>query len=160
MSKSPKDTKGPVVKSGPTRGQNRSRNKDGQWRSKRSDSGRSRDKSDKSSDKKGCFLTTAACEFRGLPDDCHELQVLRRLRDEALLSTRNGARLVETYYEIAPRLVPLLDDPMIAQQVWDDIEVAVIHARDGNAADAIRTYRRMVGNLLRIEATKSLAAPT
>ncbi len=40
--KSPKDTNGPVVKSGPTAGQNRSRNQDGQWRRKRSDTGKSR----------------------------------------------------------------------------------------------------------------------
>lgn len=36
---SPKDTGGPVVKTGPTAGQNRSRNKDGRWRKKRSDAG-------------------------------------------------------------------------------------------------------------------------
>lgn len=41
-SKSPKETGGPVVKTGPTSGQNRSRNNDGQWRKKRSDSGESR----------------------------------------------------------------------------------------------------------------------
>lgn len=39
---SPKDTGGPVVKTGPTAGQNRSRNQDGQWRRKRSDAGKSR----------------------------------------------------------------------------------------------------------------------
>ena len=39
---SPKDTHGPVVKTGPTAGQNRSRNKNGQWRRKRSDAGKSR----------------------------------------------------------------------------------------------------------------------
>lgn len=37
INKSPKETGGPVVKSGPTRGQNRSRNDDGTWRKKRSD---------------------------------------------------------------------------------------------------------------------------
>lgn len=36
---SPKDTKGPIVKSGPTEGKVRSRNKDGAWRKKRSDAG-------------------------------------------------------------------------------------------------------------------------
>ena len=41
--KSPKETGGPVVKTGPTAGQNRSRNKDGQRRGKRSDAGTSRD---------------------------------------------------------------------------------------------------------------------
>lgn len=39
---SPKDTKGPIIKTGPTVGQNRSRNQDGEWRKKRSDSGKSR----------------------------------------------------------------------------------------------------------------------
>ena len=39
---SPKDTGGPVVKTGPTAGQNRSRNQDGRWRKKRSDAGSSR----------------------------------------------------------------------------------------------------------------------
>lgn len=149
MSKSPKDTKGPVVKSGPTRGQNRSRNKDGQWRSKRSDSGKSRDKGGKSSGKKGCFLTTAACEFRGLPDDCHELQVLRHLRDEVLMKTPEGASLVEDYYEIAPRLVPLLDNPQVAEQVWTDIGRAVEQAENGHTSEAVSTYRAMVDSLQR-----------
>ena len=39
---SPKDTGGPVVKTGPTAGQNRSRNKNGRWRAKRSDAGKTR----------------------------------------------------------------------------------------------------------------------
>lgn len=37
--KSPKETGGPVVKTGPTAGQNRTRNDDGSWRKKRSDAG-------------------------------------------------------------------------------------------------------------------------
>lgn len=41
-SKSPRATNGPVVKSGPTAGNNRSRNNDGQWRAKRSDAGAKR----------------------------------------------------------------------------------------------------------------------
>ena len=42
MSKSPKDTGGPIVKTGPTKDKVRSRNNDGTWRKKRSDSGKSR----------------------------------------------------------------------------------------------------------------------
>lgn len=38
--KSPKNTGGPVVGSGPTAGQNRSRKSSGEWRKKRSDTGR------------------------------------------------------------------------------------------------------------------------
>lgn len=40
---SPKETKGPIVKTGPTAGDNRSRNQDGSWRKKRSDSGQKRE---------------------------------------------------------------------------------------------------------------------
>lgn len=41
-SASPRDTGGPVVKTGPTAGQNRSRNKNGQWHRKRSDANKPR----------------------------------------------------------------------------------------------------------------------
>lgn len=41
---SPKDTGGPIVKSGPTAGQTRSRNQDGTWRKKRSDTGTTKKK--------------------------------------------------------------------------------------------------------------------
>lgn len=41
-SKSPRETGGPVVKTGPTAGQNRTRNEDGRWRGKRSDAGSTR----------------------------------------------------------------------------------------------------------------------
>ena len=37
--KAPRYTGGPVVKTGPTAGQNRTRNNDGSWRAKRSDAG-------------------------------------------------------------------------------------------------------------------------
>ena len=43
MAKPPKDTQGPIVVTGPTKGQNRSRNKDGRWRAKRSDAGTARE---------------------------------------------------------------------------------------------------------------------
>ena len=35
----------------------------------------------KGNDSGGCFLTSACTEARGLPDDCHELTVLRSFRD-------------------------------------------------------------------------------
>ena len=110
MAKPPKDTKGPIVKTGPTKGQNRSRNDDGKWRAKRSDAGKSRPAKDNSGGgKKGCFITTAACELRGLPDDCHELRVLRRFRDDVLVTSREGRALVEEYYRVAPRLVLIVE---------------------------------------------------
>lgn len=42
MNLNPRKNGGPVVKTGPTAGQVRSRNKDGAWRTKRSDAGKKR----------------------------------------------------------------------------------------------------------------------
>jgi hypothetical protein len=148
MSKSPKDTKGPVVKTGPTKGQNRSRTKEGTWRAKRSDSGKSRpSKSSSSSGKKGCFLTTAACELRGLPDDCHELTTLRRFRDEVLLFSREGRTLVEDYYNEAPSLVPFIKIDEEGDRVWQDIQETVAQIERGCHSEAIAAYSSMFERL-------------
>jgi len=40
--KSPRETGGPVVRTGPTAGKNRTTTKSGQWRKKRSDAGTTR----------------------------------------------------------------------------------------------------------------------
>lgn len=146
-SKSPKDNGGPLVKTGPTRGEVRSRNQDGQWRAKRSDAGKPRERKDSKNDKRGCFLTTAACEHRGLPDDCYELQVMRAFRDDVLTGMPGGHAMIEAYYEIAPRLVPLLCDEAVAEGVWRDIETTVAFIEAGQHANAVSAYQKMVGSL-------------
>ena len=148
-SKSPKDNGGPLVKTGPTAGQVRARNNDGRWREKRSDAGKPRESKSEKSDKKGCFLTTAACEHRGLPDDCFELSTMRAFRDRVLLETCAGQAMVKHYYEIAPRLVPLVDDEMTAQWVWSHIQETVGHITAQRNEAAIASYRDLVDGLTR-----------
>lgn len=56
--------------------------------------------------KKGlCYITTAVCQKRNLPDDCQELETLRLYRDTYLKSTREGQNLVQEYYDLAPILI-------------------------------------------------------
>ena len=138
MAKSPKDTGGPVVKTGPTAGKNRSRNSDGAWRKKRSDSGKSK--------KSGgfCFLTTAACQFKGLPDDCHELEVLRAFRDNHLLTTVDGRKMVETYYSIAPEISQKLNKEADLETVWVAVCKCVFFIESHQYKQAIKTYKSMV----------------
>ncbi|MBR3315934.1 MAG: hypothetical protein IKG18_17575 [Atopobiaceae bacterium] len=57
----------------------------------------------------GCYLTTACCEYRHLPDDCRELTAMRRLRDEYLSRSGEGRRLVADYYRTAPTIVARID---------------------------------------------------
>ena len=141
-SKSPRDTNGPVVKTGPTAGQNRSRNNDGAWRKKRSDSGESKKKS-------GCFLSTAACHFKGLPDDCHELESLRTFRDSYLLSSPEGEAMVAHYYSVAPAIVELLNEPEELEQVWQVICRCVEAIQSGHHGQATEEYSAMVSSLER-----------
>jgi hypothetical protein len=133
----PNKTGGPVVKTGPTYGKNRSRNDDGRWRAKRSDSGNSRDK------KSGCFLTTAACQHKGLPDDCRELEVLREFRDTHLLATVEGQELVQRYYAVAPAIAAGLTHEQ-AEKVWRVVQVCVNLVDAGEHGDALRLYQEMV----------------
>lgn len=145
MSKSPNKTGGPVVKSGPTRGKNRSRNEDGRWRKKRSDTGKSKgSKGQGKKEKSGCFLTTAACQYKGLSDDCYELTLMREFRDTKLLSSAEGQALVADYYNRAPELVPLLEDRLIAERVWEQICSIVKLIEDKRSAAAIESYEAMV----------------
>ena len=51
----------------------------------------------KGNDSGGCFLTSACTEARGLPDDCHELTVLRAFRDGYLRSQPEGEAEIAEY---------------------------------------------------------------
>jgi hypothetical protein len=138
--KSPRDTNGPVVKTGPTSGQNRSRNKDGEWRKKRSDAGESKKKS-------GCFLTTAACTHMGRPDDCVELATLRHFRDYYLSATPEGRTLVQDYYRMAPLILEKLDGATL-DEVWDVIVSCTSYIEQGQFKMATCTYVDLVVSLL------------
>ena len=59
---------------------------------------------------KGCFLTTAVCEYLGKADDCEELTTLRAYRDQWLAKQSGGVELIEEYYEIAPGIVRAMKD--------------------------------------------------
>ena len=144
-----KERKGPIVKTGPTRGEVRSRNQDGRWREKRSDAGKPRQSKTADKGKKGCFLTTAACEHRGLSDDCYELSTMRAFRDEVLLKTAAGQAMVQHYYDVAPRLVPLMDDVSTAEWVWSRIQATVGHIAEHRDEAAIQCYRHLVAHLSR-----------
>jgi hypothetical protein len=136
-SKSPRYTNGPVVKTGPSFGQNRSRNNDGRWHRKRSDAGHSRKKS-------GCFITTAVCEFKGLPDDCLELRTLRAFRDQHLLSSAAGRALVAQYYAIAPAIAERLTEPAELERVWLSIQSCMRAIESERFGDACREYQTVV----------------
>ena len=74
-----------------------------------------------SSSSGGCFLTSACTAARGLPDDCHELTVLRNYRDNWLKHQSDGILLVAHYYEVAPKIVEAIDKLENRLEIWDSL---------------------------------------
>ncbi|MEO5564105.1 MAG: CFI-box-CTERM domain-containing protein [Chitinophagaceae bacterium] len=56
-------------------------------------------------DSDDCFLTTACVRYKGLPDDCEELQTLRQLRDEYMSRSEEGRSLINQYSITGPEIV-------------------------------------------------------
>jgi hypothetical protein len=99
--------------------------------------------------KSWCYITTATVTALGLPDDCDELTLLRRFRDEVLLATPSGRREVEAYYATAPTIVAAINRLGDSQAVYRHlfhhrIAPAVAAVRAGRHADAYAIYRRLV----------------
>lgn len=99
----------------------------------------------------GCFITTAVCERDGKPDDCAELEVLRKFRDSYMLSDPERSKLVALYYATAPIILDRLDAfPTDARdEVFDVlrtyIKLAINALFNGDEARAARIYMNMMG---------------
>lgn len=98
---------------------------------------------------KGCFISTAAAASLGLPDDCMELNTLRRFRDTYMTQSPDLRREVAHYYEIAPIIVEsilsLPSAPTIWQNLWQMyLAPAIAAIKSGECAEAHRIYRAMV----------------
>lgn len=107
-----------------------------------------------SSGSSGCFLTTACCVWKGLPDDCHELQALRGLRDGWLIQQPYGKELVETYYHEAPAIVAAInaspDKDRILSKIYDDILVIVDLVDAGKNDEAVIRYLMLFLRLFKL----------
>lgn len=94
-----------------------------------------------SSNRSGCYLTTACVVSRGLPDDCIELQTLRSFRDAYLASLPNGRAEIDQYYQLAPTIVANIDKQSNREEIWNQVYteliepcVRMIHANKNESA--------------------------
>lgn len=96
----------------------------------------------------GCFLTTACCQYMGLPDDCSELQCLRAFRDNYLLKCDGGYLLVQEYYKIAPGIVKKIDAhekrEEILESIYKKIKVIERSINEEKKSQAVDEYVQMV----------------
>lgn len=108
--------------------------------------------SDSSSDS-ACYLTTACIMAKGLPDNCLELSVLRRFRDNVLLPTVEGEKAVNEYYKIAPEILQSIrerDHSLdVLRGIYSNIRHAVSLIASKDFDGAFRHYKNMTLRLKR-----------
>ena len=102
----------------------------------------------------GCFLTTACCEYRGLPDDCEELQTLRAFRDEYIRKQPYGEELIRLYYDDAPYMVEEIkkraDSAKILEMIYESVCEIVEQIRKGEKEKAVTGYCLMTWKIARL----------
>lgn len=96
----------------------------------------------------GCFLTSACTAAHGLPDDCHELTVLRNYRDNWLKHQNDGVTLIAHYYEVAPKIVEAIDKLENRLEIYDDLYFNLVIPcveliEKGQNEEALELYRNV-----------------
>ena len=96
----------------------------------------------------GCFLTTACCKHKGLPDDCKELTALRYLRDNYMKKYDFGQALVDIYYNKAPGIVDKINamnnHSEIYEGIYNKIQEIVIMIKNEKFDEAVGAYVKLM----------------
>jgi hypothetical protein len=103
-----------------------------------------------------CFVTTAACKYFGKPDDCYELAVLRKFRDEWLNEQDGGSDLIRRYYVMAPAVVKALDvhpnKDQIYNILWNQYILRCVKLiEDGRFSETKDLYIQSITTLLDLD---------
>ena len=99
-----------------------------------------------------CYITSAVCRTQGKGDDCYELTAFRRFRDQVMLATGEGRRLVEEYYRLAPAIVTSVrlcwDEKAVYEGVYRDYLLPCLGLLEaGDAAGCRDKYMEMVRHM-------------
>lgn len=99
----------------------------------------------------GCFLTSACCSYKELPDDCYELTTLRKFRDNYLKNIPNGQIMIEEYYSIAPAIVSAIEKQdnkeAIYKEIYATISECVKLIESDKLDETLFVYKKMVADL-------------
>ena len=95
-----------------------------------------------------CFITTACCTHANLPDDCHELTVLRGFRDTYMAAVEGGEEEVLEYYKIAPQILAAMKSSKAPSNVYEmlfsKVKQAVKLVEEGKLHEAHQLYKNTV----------------
>jgi hypothetical protein len=99
-----------------------------------------------------CFITSAVCDSLNKPEDCYELERFRDFRDQYLMKSEKGQKLVEEYYLTAPRIVAYLniqtDSEKRYRRIWNTfLRPCLKDIESGHKKRCRNRYVRMVQKL-------------
>ncbi len=96
-----------------------------------------------------CYVTTAVCDSLGKDENCYELKLLKKYRDEYLCNQPDGEELINEYYNIAPTIVNRINKKDNAVEIFQSIFqtyinpcIQDIEANDNEACK--QTYIKMI----------------
>lgn len=93
----------------------------------------------------GCFITSACVESQGLADDCKELQILRRYRDELVQEDEDFRGKVLEYYRKAPLIIQEIEKTGESSVIYDSLYQQMIlpcvaYLEEGKTKEAKELY--------------------
>jgi hypothetical protein len=97
-------------------------------------------------------VATACIRAKGLSNDCYELKLLRKFRDEWVRTQANGAQEISIYYDIAPKIVDKLNQQENAEEIYNTIYNELILKcvkliEDEKREEAYRLYKKVAFEL-------------
>ena len=99
-----------------------------------------------------CYLTTACCVQQGLPDDCHELTMMRKFRDEYVAHLPLGEEILRDYYQTARPITEAINALPDASVIWKRLYIGFItpcvyFVEQGDNESAYAVYTSMTKRL-------------
>lgn len=99
-----------------------------------------------------CYVTTAVCKALKKPQNCPELTVMKKYRDEYLMQQENGAQTIQEYYDIAPTIVKRIEkeaEPEVKYQyLWEHyLKFCLALIEAGQYEECREKYTEMVEEL-------------
>ena len=93
-----------------------------------------------------CYISSACVYAKDLPDDCYELTILRKYRDQLVAEDPAIRSVVEEYYQNAPGLIHLIEDQPNRMEIYEYIYNELVmksvqHLINGDIAAAINQYK-------------------
>lgn len=99
-----------------------------------------------------CFLTSACVNFYGLKDNGYELNTLRQYRDSYLTRSKEGRELIQTYYQVSPVLVELINKDEARSDrytyIYSQVQGACAAIEKKHFLKAKTIYKDMVNTLI------------